>query len=61
VRDQLVTKEIKINPLLRATPLGATQNSAVETARFGKIVNRHCQMKWLQHAGAARFTLQISA
>jgi hypothetical protein len=51
VRDDLMTKEIEIDPVFRATALWTPENRAVEVPRCIEVVNRKGDMKRTpQHA-----------
>ena len=43
--DDLMTKEIKIHPLVAGTSFGTAEQFAVKGARFGKIAHGKGQMK----------------
>jgi hypothetical protein len=45
MRHELMAEEIEIDPVVRAAPLGATKQAAVEGARAREIVNRNRQVK----------------
>ena len=46
VRDDLVTVEIEVDPIRRATAFGTTQEFTVEAARFGDVANGKCKVEW---------------
>ena len=45
MRDQLMTEEVEVDPLVRATILGAAEELAVERARASEIVHGDREMK----------------
>ena len=45
MRDDLMTVQIEIDPLIRASAFRAAQNAAVKSARFFQIFYGKCQMK----------------
>ncbi len=49
MRDQLVTEEIEIHPVLAAAPFGTAEESAIETAGCAQGMDRYGEMEWLKH------------
>ena len=45
MRDDLVTEEIKINPVVARASFGTAEQAGVERARFGEIVHREGKME----------------
>ena len=48
VRDDLMSEEIEVDPMLRAAPLGAPENGAVEVARSLDVVHGKGDVKRAQ-------------
>lgn len=49
MNNELMAKEIEINPMGVASTFSTTEYISVELACDGYIMNWHCQMKWLKH------------
>ncbi len=45
VTDELVTKQIEVDPRLCTTPLRAADHVAIELARFVYVTDLNCNMK----------------
>lgn len=51
VTDQLVSKEVEINPGFCAASFRTTEQLSVKTARLRKVANSNREMKWRQVHG----------
>jgi hypothetical protein len=46
VRDDLVAKEIKVDPMLATAPFGAGEKFAIESARGGEVMDGEGEVEW---------------
>ena len=45
VRDDLVTEEVEVDPMLRTAAFGAAEQTTIESTRRSEIVDRKCDVK----------------
>jgi hypothetical protein len=48
MRDDLMSEEIEIDPVIGAPTFGASKEFAVKAARCTKVVNWECEVEWRQ-------------
>ena len=48
MRDDLMSPQVEIDPLIRTAPFGATEQPAIKSARGSKIMDGKGKMEWLE-------------